>query len=170
LFTISFHLFLMSTPAIAPVQTLLHQAAALLVYQSVLKGNVGQAFLALLQALRHAERNTAAENIDCLRAYGDWFSALADCKQSWQDYLLTQLLHAENAFTQQVQRTELSDLAPALVAAARHDLQVLQQMYACSSQQLSQSVKVAAHLTLHPSPGVRKMRLICTGYDRPSML
>ncbi|HEY9883057.1 MAG TPA: ATP-binding protein [Thermosynechococcaceae cyanobacterium] len=140
----------MSTPAIAPVQTLLHQAAALLVYQSVLKGNVGQAFLALLQALRHAERNTAAENIDCLRAYGDWFSALADCKQSWQDYLLTQLLHAENAFTQQVQRADLSDLAPALVAAARHDLQVLQQMYACSSQQLSQSVKVAAHLSVAP--------------------
>lgn len=140
----------MSNTAIAPVQMLLHQAASLLVYQSVLNGTVGQTFLALLEALRQAERNTAAENTDCLRAYGDWFNALAGCKQSWQDYLLTQLLHADNPFTQQAQRTDLRDLTPALVAAARHDLQVLQQMDVCSSSQLSQSVKVAAHLTIAP--------------------
>ncbi|MBW4579651.1 MAG: ATP-binding protein [Tildeniella nuda ZEHNDER 1965/U140] len=140
----------MSTHAIAPVQALLHQAASLLVYQAVLSDTPGQAFLALLQAIRHAERNAAAENTECLHAYGGWFSALADGKQSWQDHLLTQVLHADNPFTQQAQRTALSDVSPALVAAARHDLQVLQQIYAFSSQHLSQLVKVAAHLKAAP--------------------
>ncbi|PSB35155.1 ATP-binding protein [Stenomitos frigidus] len=140
----------MNTHAIAPVQTLLHQAASLLVYQTVLSDAPGQAFLALLQTIRHAERNTAADNTECLHAYGNWFSALADCKQSWQDYLLTQVLNADNPFTQQAQRSALQDISPALVAAARHDLQVLQQIYTCSSDQLSQWVKVAAHLTNSP--------------------
>mgnify|MGYP000225486964 CR=1 FL=1 len=140
----------MTTNTIASVQPLLHQAASLLVYRSVLSHPVGQAFLALLQAIRHAERNTAAENTDCLLAYGDWFSALANGKQSWQDHLLTQVLNADNPFTQQAQRTALSELPPALVAAARSDLQVLQQLYACDSQQLSQLVKAAAHLTVAP--------------------
>ena len=141
---------LMNTHAIAPVQTLLHQAASLLVYQAALSNPPGQALLTLLQAIRHAERNTTAENTECLRAYGDWFSALAHCKQSWQDHLLTQLLNANNPFTQQAQRSTLSDLPPALVAAAQHDLQVLQQLYACSSQHLSQLVKVSAHLATTP--------------------
>jgi uncharacterized protein len=140
----------MTTHAIASVQALLHQAASLLVYQTVLNSSPGQAFLALLQAIRHAERNTAAENTECLQAYGDWFSALAACKQSWQDHLLTQVLNADNPFTQQAQRSALSDLPPALVEAARHDLQVLQQLHAFSSQHLSQLVKVAAHLTTAP--------------------
>lgn len=140
----------MTTHAIAPVQTLLHQSASLLVYQAVLNSAPGQAFLALLQAIRNAERNTAAENTECLHAYGNWFSALADCKQSWQDHLLTQMLHADNPFTQQAQRTDLSDLPPALVEAARSDLQLLQQFYACDGQQLSQAVKVAAHLKVAP--------------------
>ena len=140
----------MTTHPIAPVQALLHQSASLLLYQAVLNSSPGQAFLALLQAIRHAERNTAAENTECLRAYGDWFSALADCKQSWQDHLLTQILNADNPFTQQAQRSALSAVPPALVAATRHDLQVLQQLYACSSQHLSQLVKVSTHLSTMP--------------------
>ncbi|MBW4690960.1 MAG: ATP-binding protein [Lyngbya sp. HA4199-MV5] len=140
----------MTTPAIASVQPLLHQAASFLVYRSVLSDPIGRAFLALLQALRHAERNTAAENTECLLAYGDWFSALADSKQSWQDHLLTQLLHADNPFTQQAQRTALDHLPSALIEAARSDLQVLQQFYTCDGQQLSQTVKVAAHLKVAP--------------------
>ncbi|XGV99542.1 MAG: ATP-binding protein [Leptolyngbya sp. BL-A-14] len=140
----------MTTPAIASVQPLLHQAASLLVYRSLLSDPIGQAFLALLQAIRHAERNTAAENTECLLAYGDWFSALAEGKQSWQDHLLTQLLHADNPFTQQAQHRALSELPPALVEAARHDLQVVQQLYAYGSEQLSRSIKVAAHLAVAP--------------------
>ncbi len=132
------------------VQMLLHQTASLLVYRSVLNGTAGQAFLALLQAIRHAERNTAADNTECLHVYSDWFNALATCQQSWQDYLLTQILSADNPFTQQVQQTALDQLPPALAAAARHDLQVLQQLYTCESQQMSQWVKASAHLAEAP--------------------
>src|SRR5579883_3047710 len=140
----------MSTSAIASVQTLLHQAASLLVYQSVFADGVGEAFLALLQSIRHAERNRAAEDTECLQAYGRWFRALAEHDQSWQDYLLAQILCADNPFTQKVQRFDFGDLPSALVAAARHDLQILQQFYAISNQQLSQWVKAAAHLTIAP--------------------
>ncbi|MBW4473730.1 MAG: ATP-binding protein [Stenomitos rutilans HA7619-LM2] len=140
----------MTTPAIASVQPLLHQVASLLVYRSLLDDPIGQAFLTLLQAIRHAERNTAAENTECLLAYGAWFSALAEGQQSWQDHLLTQLLHADNPFTQQAQHRALNELPPALVAAARHDLQVVQQLYAYDSEQLSRAVKVAAHLMVAP--------------------
>ncbi|MEM8544627.1 MAG: AAA+ family ATPase, partial [Cyanobacteria bacterium P01_H01_bin.119] len=75
-----------------------YQAASLLVYQSVLDAPPGRAFLALIQALQREEPEAA------LRAYGQWFSALAVAQQSWQTHLVSQLLRAENPFTRQVQR------------------------------------------------------------------
>jgi len=131
-------------------QTLLHQAASLLVYQSVLEGEVGAAFLDLLQAIRRVERNNATQNLDCLQAYGRWFNALATCNQSWQTYLLTRILRDDNPFTRQAQRTGLNDLPASLIEAARHDLEILQSLYECSSQQLSQWVKAASHLSTAP--------------------
>ncbi len=137
------------TPATASIQSLQRQAASLLLYQSVLSGEVGQGFLNLLQALRHCE----PEGLNCLYAYGRWFKALAAKTQSWQDYLLTQILRDDNPFTQQVQLTTLENLPPSLIAAAQQDLQALQSLYQCSSEQLSSWVQTASHLSVAPTPG-----------------
>ncbi|MCS6815556.1 MAG: AAA+ family ATPase, partial [Cyanobacteria bacterium] len=67
-------------------QILQQQAASLLLYQAVLQDSPGQAFLALLQAL---QRERAAE---CLYAYGIWFRSLAERNQSWQNYIVSQIL------------------------------------------------------------------------------
>jgi predicted AAA+ superfamily ATPase len=129
------------------IQFLQRQAASLLLYQSVLDNEIGTAFLSLLQALRHPD----PDGLNCLQAYGTWFKALAVERQSWQDHLLTQLLRAENPFSQQAQRTDLVSLPPPLLAAAQHDLQILQHLYACSGQQISQWVQAAAALPAAPT-------------------
>lgn len=141
----------MSTPATVSIEALQRQAASLLVYQSVLGDSVGQAFVNLLQALRHSD----ADGLNCLRAYGSWFMALARCNQSWQDYLLAQLLQDDNPFTQQAQLTALEDLPPALIAAAQRDLQALQSLYQCSGEQLSNWVQIIAQVSVAPTPWQR---------------
>lgn len=130
----------------ATIQFLQSQAASLLLYQSVLSGEAGQTFLELLEALRHGDR----DGLNCLQGYGRWFKALAGRNQSWQDYLISQILKAENPFTAQVQHVELSKMPAPLVKAAQSDLRALQQLYLCSSAQLSQWVQVAAKLPIPP--------------------
>ncbi|HBL61001.1 MAG TPA: AAA+ family ATPase, partial [Cyanobacteria bacterium UBA8803] len=135
-----------NTPAIASSKFLKRQAASLLLYQSVLSNNIGQSFLQLLQTLGRDEEDGLA----CLVAYGNWFKALAARGESWQDYLIRQILRDDNPFTRQVQQVSVSDLPKALVAAAQHDLQALQHLYRCSSEQLSHWVKKASQLEVQP--------------------
>jgi uncharacterized protein len=127
------------------IQRLQQQAAALLLYQSVLSSEIGQAFLNLLQALQHGD------GVSCLYAYGQWFKALAAQQQSWQRYLLIQILRSDNPFSQQAQRVDFSNLSIGLMNAARQDLRILQTLYTCTGQQLSQWVQFVASL---PSPPV----------------
>jgi predicted AAA+ superfamily ATPase len=136
----------MNTSIAATIQSLQYQAASLLLYQSVLSGAIGQAFLNVLQTLQNRD-----EIADCLRAYGNWFITLASHQQSWQDHLLSQILQADNPFTQQAQQVHTTALPPSLLAAARHDLSVLQTLYACQSEHLSRWVQETAQL---PSPPV----------------
>lgn len=139
----------------ASIQLLQTQTASLLLYQAVLTDEVGQAFLNLLQALRQLElmqslRHSDIDDLGCLRAYGKFFKALAARNQTWQDYLITQVLTDDNPFTRQVQQTDLENLPPALVAAAKQDLLALQSLYQCTSEQLSQWVQSAAQLNVAP--------------------
>lgn len=145
----------MDTQPTASIQFLQRQAASLLLYQSVFTGEVGQAFLDLLQALRHlyllqALRHSEIDELTCIQAYGSWFKALAAKNQSWQDYLITQILTNDNPFTRQVQQAEMDKLPPALVAAAQQDLQGLQFLYQCTSDTLSQWVQAASELPVAP--------------------
>ncbi|MFK0733833.1 MAG: ATP-binding protein [Gloeotrichia echinulata GP01] len=135
-----------STSSYAKVQFLQRQAASLLLYQSVLKSEVGIAFLDLLQAIRY----TDADALGCLQAYGIYFHALALGHQNWEDYLITQILISENPFSKLAQQGKFGKIPPALVAAAQHDLQVLQSLYECSSATLSEWVQAAAHLPMSP--------------------
>ncbi|MBN3927943.1 ATP-binding protein [Nostoc sp. NMS4] len=135
-----------STSLYTKVQYLQRQAASLLLYQSVLQGEVGMAFLELLQAIRYT--NTDARG--CLQAYGSYFHALAARNQNWEDYLIIQILFSENPFTKLAGVREFEDLSPALVAAVQHDLQILQSLYECSSAFLSEWVQDVAYMPISP--------------------
>ncbi len=137
---------MVSTSSHTKVQYLQRQAASLLLYQSVLQGGVGTAFLDLLQAIRY----TDADARGCLQAYGSYFHALATRNQNWEDYIITQILFCENPFTRLAQQRKFEDLSPALVAAVGHDLQVLQSLYECSSAALSEWVQIVAHMPISP--------------------
>ena len=154
----------MATPDTTSIQLLQRQAASLLLYQSVLSGEVGQAFVNLLQAVLHSD----VDRLNCLYAYGRWFKALAARNQSWQDYLLRQILRDDNPFSQQVQQTPVEQLPPALIAAARQDLQALQNLCRCSSEQLSNWVQVAVKLSVAPIPWHHEQNAGTQRLARPS--
>lgn len=136
----------MDNQAIVKIQFLQHQAASLLLYQSVLQGEVGIAFLDLLQALRY----TDADALFCLQAYGSYFKSLAATNQNWEEHLITQIKRADNPFTRLAQQLEFENLPVSLVAAAQHDLQALQSLYECCSASLSEWVQAVAQLSVSP--------------------
>ena len=119
------------------IQFLQYQAASLLVYRSLLQTEVGLAWMGVLAALL----DSGGKAIAPVAAYAQWFEALTKENQGWQDYLIAQIFQADNAFSQQAQGQYLADLPPHLVKAARHDLQVLQQIYLCSGETLCNWVK-----------------------------
>jgi len=137
----------LNSQAIAEIRFLQRQAASLLLYQSVLKSSIGQAFLDLLQALHHSGENS----LDCLQAYGNWFKVQAAKNLSWQESLIAQIITDDNPFSRQAQKVDFASLSPALVDAARHDLQILQTLYECSSDQLSKWVRMAGQLSAVPT-------------------
>jgi uncharacterized protein len=111
----------------ASIQVLQRQAASLLLYQSVLEGEIGEAFLQLLRSLPQDE-------LASLEAYGRWFRSLAAAGLSWQDYLLTQVMRDDNPFSQWAQRSSLSEIPLALVISAQADLRRLQSLSECGPQ------------------------------------
>jgi hypothetical protein len=114
---------------LAQVRRLLHHAAALVLYQRVLQTEAGQALIELLTAILVAADRPQSPNLDCLRAYGHWFHTMASHNQSWQDYLLTRILHDDNPFTRYAQQHPLQTIPAALVEAAQQDLRHLTQLY-----------------------------------------
>lgn len=126
----------------ASVQFLQRQAASLLLYQAVMQGEAGQAWLRLLTALQPEDSNP----LNCLSAYGQWFQALVAAGLSWQDYLLMQLLRTDNALTQQPP----NEHSAALTAAAQQDLRALQHLYSWTGKQLSQWVQEKSGLEVTP--------------------
>jgi len=95
----------MNTQPVASIH-LQGQASSLLLYQSVPTSEVGCGFLHLLQALRHSE---VRKWLYPATAAGSKPSAK---NQSWQDYLITQIL-SMITLTRQVQQTDLAKLLPA---------------------------------------------------------
>lgn len=155
-----------STSLYTKVQYLQRQAASLLLYQSVLQGEVGMAFLELLQAIRYTE----ADARGCLQAYGSYFHALAAKNQNWEDYLITQILFSENPFTRLAGVREFEDLPPALVAAVQYDLQILQSLYECSSASLSEWVQGVAYMPISPVVWYKEQELLGVETKFPAYL
>ena len=134
-------------------QDILQQIASLLLYQSVFDNEIGQAFINLLHTIH--TRSPEASNIICLQslqAYGHWFKLLATTNQSWQDYLITGILQNDNPFSQHVQKTTIEDLPSSLIAAAQQDLKILQKIYNCPTQKISDWVDKISPMTFNPLP------------------
>jgi uncharacterized protein len=106
--------------------------AGLFLYRDILNCEVGEALVVLLQAIACGERSQV-DALICLTAYGRFFKALATENCSWEEYLIDRLLLAENPFSLQAQKLPIDRLSPAIVSAARHDLQALHVLYALSS-------------------------------------
>jgi uncharacterized protein len=131
---------------------LLDRVASLLIYQSILQDEIGKAFWYLLQKLDNSgeQKSRSLASVNCLQAYGNWFKALAARNQSWGDYLIEQILFDDNPFSQQVQTNSLENLSLSLIVATKHDLNILQTLYQCSPQQISQWVKTATQISVTP--------------------
>ncbi|MGL6283557.1 MAG: AAA+ family ATPase, partial [Microcoleaceae cyanobacterium] len=128
-----------NSPILNQTKNLENQIAALLLYQSVFQHPIAQAFLQILQS---CYPNTTSQQ-DRLRTYGQWFHHMASDNISWQDFLIRQILHNANPFSQQSQIYPIEKLSPALIAAVKHDLQILQNLYQCDDQTISDWVQNA---------------------------
>jgi len=109
----------------------IYQKVSLLVlYQGVFDNAIGQAFITLL----------STDNIaDFLKAYGQWFQALASKNISWNDFLVEQILLDDNPFSQQVQKKSVWELPESLINGVKQDLSILQSLYNSSIYSLSNS-------------------------------
>jgi len=130
--------------------TALQAASSLLLYQTVLDTDVGDAFLELLQTLHEADYDPQANQLACLQAYGRWFHELATHQQSWPEHLQAQIGIADNPFSREAQRHPLDALPDSLVQAARHDLALLQQLAEYDSAKLSAWVQTIAQMPEPP--------------------
>ncbi len=102
--------------------------AGLFLYQDILNCEIGAALVDLLQAIVSGAQSQGNALI-CLTAYGRFFKALATENCSWEEYLIDRLLTAANPFSLQAQKISLDRLSPALVNAAKQDLQALQILF-----------------------------------------
>ncbi|MGK7918469.1 MAG: ATP-binding protein [Trichodesmium sp.] len=131
---------------ISKIKNLQHQIASLLLYQSVFKKTVGKAFIHLLKCLSKNDINS----IECIQAYSKWFKTIASQNISWQKYLISQIIQDDNPFSRQVQEKNLNSLSPNLILAAKHDLQILQNLYQCSGKIISEWIKIIVKLEQPP--------------------
>ncbi len=76
-----------------------------------------------------------------LRAYGRLFQAQAALGCAWVEHLVAQILVADNPFTQAAARLEFGQLPAALLAAARSDLRVLQDLAAWDTSRLLAAIQ-----------------------------
>lgn len=106
---------------------LVQKCRSLLVYRDVFEDAIAGAFLTVLENLDRPEI--------AIRAYADWFSALAKLRQGWKDYLLNRILLSENAFTQQAHESFIPD---ELIHAVRRDARILQEVYQLGCTQFAE--------------------------------
>ena len=119
---------------------LLQQIASLLIYSSVFKSEIGTAFIDLLKKLSKydgAEKTNSSSFLKLMQAYGHWFRLLALTNKSWQDYLTSRILQDDNPFSRQIQQVSIDELPSSLIIAVKQDLRILQNIYNCHTQQVS---------------------------------
>ncbi len=127
------------------IRELYRHSHALLIYAGIFDNSIGQAFLKLLKSLLGNPEHDPL-GIDSLKAYGEWFRLLANTGHNWQDWLVEQILVADNPFSQQVQNSSLQQLSPSLIESAKHDLNILERLYKYPVKNLSKALRKIAHL------------------------
>ncbi|WOD39401.1 ATP-binding protein [Nodosilinea sp. E11] len=155
-------------PDLAVVQTEVQgyrqRLDSLLLYQDLFTTPVGEAFVALLQALELGDASLS------LSAYGAWFRAIAASGESWSSYLQRQIAYAENPFTSQAQRHPWSALPTALGQAARHDLEQLQAIAHLTGDQIAAWVQAIVQTPAPPAVWTVEAPLALSQRATPSPL
>ncbi len=120
----------------ASLRALLWRAGGLHLFQGVLEDGIGRGFLGLLRAV--VVENPRTDDASILEAYAHLFSQLAaEAEMSaspltgnaWQNHLLEQLLSDDNPFTRKAERGAVETMGPALLEAARNDLELLEELF-----------------------------------------
>lgn len=132
----------MSTPIdtfLAPskIQTVLDGLDRIALYTDVLVDPIGQGYCNLLRQAAAGESTpqflVAAARISGLLAEFAELHSAHTVGDAWQDYLLTRLLEAENAFTRRAEFAGAEGLSPALTTLAEQDLAILQSVFALNA-------------------------------------
>ena len=119
------------TNPLTEIQRYRQSLDGLLIYGDSFQDAIGHAFRNLLAALGSQPPGPV------LSLYSRWFQALAETGQPWQNYVIEQVLQADNPFTRQVQHQGLERLPPALVEAVCADLTSLESLYQLDPQQVA---------------------------------
>ncbi|PZU94722.1 MAG: AAA+ family ATPase [Pseudanabaena sp.] len=105
--------------------------ASLMLYQDVLQQEAWEAYVKLLHSIANHitdGHENSSRRLSYLLAYGQWFRAIAATGYSWRDYVILQILGSDNPFSQQAQTTDINHLPAPLVAAAKQDLEILEEL------------------------------------------
>lgn len=105
--------------------------ASLLLYQNMLAQEVWETYDRLLQCLANYALDGHENNsrrLSYLLAYGKWFRAIAATGYNWRNYIISQILNSDNPFSQKAQSSDINPLPPSLIAAAKHDLKILEEI------------------------------------------
>lgn len=109
----------------ASAEELVGASASLLLYQSVLKGKAGQAFLKMLLHLQNGSTVKLVEH------YCEFYKELVALGVNWHDYLIDQvLLGSDNPFARAAAKGESVER---FLPAVQHDLKVLQSLAVSNS-------------------------------------
>ncbi len=116
------------------MKSVYYPAHQLLIFNAVLKDEVGKCYLELLRLLEEGGANT----LEVGQAYGTLFHHLAGTGEfyegtiigdAWQNHLLDRMLDDVNPFSLKTARSGYDGLSPALQTAIRHDLAILQKLF-----------------------------------------
>lgn len=113
-------------------------AARLVLFRDILSAPPGQAFLHLAAGVSVGDdARVAAAYADLLaRLIASAATAPAAVPDPWQDHLLDAVVYDANPFTHLAQTVPLASLPAGLVAAARHDLALLHQLFRLNGERV----------------------------------
>ncbi|MBI2322975.1 MAG: ATP-binding protein [Chloroflexi bacterium] len=126
------------SPTLTALAASASAAARLVLFRDVLSAPPGQAFLHLAAGV------FVGDDARVLAAYADLLARLiaaaaaapAAVPDPWQDHLLDAVVYDANPFTHLAQAVPVADLPAGLVAAARHDLVLLQQLFGLDGERV----------------------------------
>ena len=115
------------------MQAVLDSLDRLALYTDILDSAIGRKYCAMLgHASTDESPSQFVSAVACLSgllAEHAELYATESFGDAWQDYLLTRLLEAENAFTRKAELADSDDLSPALFTLAEQDLAIVQRLF-----------------------------------------